>query len=961
MHRTAVSGGRRGAWLRRAATLLFAATLLGAPGCGGGGGGGGGGGSGGGDGSVAGRVVFDDGSGAFAARRATGGVEDRPDHALDLAADLGVLRPGQGASSAGTLTAGDAADPLDACALRLAARAHVVVRVETTDGDLDPDLAVYDPQALRLVRTAQADGPSEAMTLDVRGPLHLLVTAARGAGAYRLVVETSPTEAVTAQGGGEPTPAGELVPGDAVRLVGTATPTAPTTSFLVTLPARAAVACVAGSDRTTVTLHDVTAGPAAATWLGGPAPAVARDLDTAVLRVDVTAPVGPFSVRVEATEPTAPVGLVPPRAAPLALEEGVLRGVPAGYRYGRPVHPLAPGKVLVRTTDGGDGAAGAALAARGLVAVEEVAPATTLWRAPTDGLEPEDAARVTWARVAAARAVAGVAYADPSYRRFARKTPDDPRYGEQWHYSTIRAPEAWDVTTGSASVVVAVVDTGWTDHPDLVGKDRDGYDFVSDAANAADGGGRDADPTDPGDGVGGEPSSFHGTHVAGTIGAATDNGKGVAGVCWAVTIMPLRVLGVEGGDDADIIAAIRYAAGLSNASGRTPSQRANVINMSLGGGGYDQAFQDAITAARDAGVVIFAAAGNSGTRAEEYPASFDGVVSVAAVDRQERRTSYSNRNASVDLAAPGGDSSRTEADGVLSTVYDDASGTAKATYAFYDGTSMATPHAAGVAALVLSVAPTLSPAQVEQVLFDSAKDLGTAGRDDDYGHGLVDAKAAVDLASSGTTGGPRLSLSPTSLSFVEGGATSQDVTVRNGGSGRVVVASATARTDDGAGWLAASLRGTGDATRSVDAVRVTVDASRLADGTYRGSVAVASDAGSGTVAVTLRVGTGGGAATRSDVWVLAVDADTDETVADVRVSADGDGRFSLDALPAGSYWLVAGSDDDDDGYVGGAGEWYGEYEDLVVVDGRSRVGSVQIVVTLDATGAATAVRRRVAR
>src|SRR5439155_8404190 len=163
-----------------------------------------------------------------------------------------------------------------------------------------------------------------------------------------------------------------------------------------------------------------------------------------------------------------------------------------------------------------------------------------------------------------------------------------------------------------------------------------------------------------------------------------------------VSLMPLRVLGVDGGDDADIIAAIRYAAGLSNATGQLPSTRANVINMSLGGGGFDQTFQDAITAARNAGVVIFAAAGNSGTTEEEYPASFDGVVSVAAVDRNAARTSYSNHNAAVDLAAPGGDSSAREADGVLSTVYDDSSGTPVATYAFYDGTSMATPHAAGV-------------------------------------------------------------------------------------------------------------------------------------------------------------------------------------------------------------------------------------------------------------------------
>ncbi len=413
------------------------------------------------------------------------------------------------------------------------------------------------------------------------------------------------------------------------------------------------------------------------------------------------------------------------------------------------------------------------------------------------GLSAEDRARATWSRVLGLRAVEGVAAAaTPSFRRFARKTPNDPRYDEQWHYPLIRLPEAWDVTTGSSSVIVAVLDTGSTAHPDLAGRFVAGYDFVSDPSIAGDGNGRDTDATDPGDGEGGEPSSFHGTHVAGTIGAATNNGTGVAGVCWNVSIMPLRVLGIGGGDDADIVAAIRYAAGLSNASGRLPAQRANIVNMSLGGGGFDQAMQDAITAARNAGVVIFAAAGNEGTTAIEYPAGFDGVVAVAAVDRDRRRASYSNRNRLVDLAAPGGDSTSTEADGVLSTVYDDADGSPSATYAFYDGTSMATPHAAGVAALVLSVAPNLTPSQVESILFTTAQDLGTAGRDDSFGNGLVDAKAAVDKAKATASGAALLTLAPSSLTF-EDGTDRLDAALGNAGSGTITVTRATATTTSG--------------------------------------------------------------------------------------------------------------------------------------------------------------------
>src|SRR5262249_6884057 len=155
-----------------------------------------------------------------------------------------------------------------------------------------------------------------------------------------------------------------------------------------------------------------------------------------------------------------------------------------------------------------------------------------------------------------------------------------------------------------------VIDTGETAHPDLIARQIPGFDFISDPANAGDGDGRDPDPTDVGDGNGVEPSSFHGTHVAGTIGAETNNGSGVSGVTWAGRIMHLRVLGRQGGNDFDIANAILYAARLANASGTLPPERANVINMSLGGPGGSSTVRNAITAARGQGVVIFAAAGN---------------------------------------------------------------------------------------------------------------------------------------------------------------------------------------------------------------------------------------------------------------------------------------------------------------------------------------------------------------
>ena len=258
------------------------------------------------------------------------------------------------------------------------------------------------------------------------------------------------------------------------------------------------------------------------------------------------------------------------------------------------------------------------------------------------------------------RQQAGVRSADPNYLRQPSAIPNDPLYRLQWHFRDISLPQAWDLTTGSANVTIAVIDTGVrTDHPDLVGQlTGNGFDFIADATRARDGDGIDANPLDPGDqGVGGT-SSFHGTHVTGTIVAATNNGVGVSGICWNCKVMPLRVLGVGGGTSFDLIAAIRYAARLTNSSGQLPIARADIINMSLGGGGFSQTEQNTITEARNAGVIIIAAAGNESSAAPSYPASYAGVVSVSATTITRTRASYSNFGANIDVAAPGGNNER---------------------------------------------------------------------------------------------------------------------------------------------------------------------------------------------------------------------------------------------------------------------------------------------------------------
>ena len=208
------------------------------------------------------------------------------------------------------------------------------------------------------------------------------------------------------------------------------------------------------------------------------------------------------------------------------------------------------------------------------------------------------------------RARADIDHAEPNYVLHSTLAPDDPNYPTQWHYPLIGLPQAWDVSTGSSSIIVAVVDTGvFLAHSDLQEKLIAGYDFIQDPARALDGDGIDPNPDDPGNGSVLELSSFHGTHVAGTVGGATDNELGVAGVSWGAQIMPVRVIGQGGATSFDVLEGVRYAAGLENTSGTLPPRRADVINLSLGGSPFSEFEQDVYTQVRDAGVIVISAAG----------------------------------------------------------------------------------------------------------------------------------------------------------------------------------------------------------------------------------------------------------------------------------------------------------------------------------------------------------------
>jgi len=290
---------------------------------------------------------------------------------------------------------------------------------------------------------------------------------------------------------------------------------------------------------------------------------------------------------------------------------------------------------------------------------------------------------------------------------------EDDLYTQQWHYfdklGGIELPSAWDVTVGSSDMVVAVVDTGILPHPDISGRVLSGVDLISDASMANDGSGRDSDPTDAGDWTGPSDScyqgsttesSWHGTHVAGTIAADTANKLGVAGINWKAKILPVRVLGKCGGYMSDIADGIRWAAGGSVKGVPNNTHPAKVINLSLGGrGSCTSTFQNAVDFARSKGAVVVVAAGNSSTNMDFspfVPASCAGVITVGAGNKFANKSYYSNYGADVDIMAPGGDSNG----GILSLGNSGATVAGAYTFKTMMGTSMAAPHVSGVASLI---------------------------------------------------------------------------------------------------------------------------------------------------------------------------------------------------------------------------------------------------------------------
>jgi serine protease len=343
------------------------------------------------------------------------------------------------------------------------------------------------------------------------------------------------------------------------------------------------------------------------------------------------------------------------------------------------------------------------------------------------------------------RADPAVEYAEPDQRRYVTAIPDDPGFGGQWYLnndsstpSAIDAVTAWDTTAGDSSVVIAVIDTGVRfDHPDLeplanAGRLLDGYDFVSDVAVANDGNGRDADASDPGDwvtysdvldalfqGCGVSDSSWHGTRVAGILGALSNNAIGVAGVTWSGKILPVRGLGKCGGYDSDILAAMLWSAGISVSGVPDNPDPAKIINMSLGASGScPQSYRDAISQIVARGVLVVVSAGNSGGPVAT-PANCPGVAGIAGLRHAGTKVGFSSLGTEIALSAPGGNCVNNSGACVYSidtTSNDGTTTPGNSTYTdqtnYNIGTSFSAPIVAGIAALMASVNRNLNSAQL---------------------------------------------------------------------------------------------------------------------------------------------------------------------------------------------------------------------------------------------------------
>ncbi|MEE2763102.1 MAG: S8 family serine peptidase [Pseudomonadota bacterium] len=679
---------------------------------------------------------------------------------------------------------------------------------------------------------------------------------------------------------------------------------------------------------------------------------------------------GSFTVRVESEGPT-PMLYVLSTAVNAAAQ---------ARSFEWPAHEFVEGEAIV-TMDAGTGAqsAQAMMAQAKMVADQELAPGVWKVKAPMQLQQSASgstrAATLDW--IQALKQQPGVASATPNYQmRTMMDTPvNEPLYGaQQWHYGLLNGPTGWQLAQNfGTDVTVAVMDTGlyragarW--HKDLdtnvvptLPAMPNGADFVSEQFDNDSQPGPDSNPADPGNSVGG--SVYHGTHVAGTVAAAV-NKDGGGGVAFESTLLPVRVLGEGGtGSSADLLAALQWVGELDNG---TP--RADIVNLSLGGLPFIQSMQNAINTATDRGVIFVAAAGNSATSTRSYPAAFDNVFSVSAVDGAGELASYSNFGDWIDLAAPGGDASRDgngdgRGDVVVSTSVINGN---EETYIGLQGTSMAAPHVSGVLALMKGENNSLNYQAINAALMSGKLTVGgcsnTACRTDELGYGLLDAGRAASAAVASPIN-DLLTAAPAVVALSSEGARSEDVVLEVYGDTPNSVTINSVST--AASWLNIdSAPASSDSGVAFD-LSLSLNLSELDPGiSERTTVQVEYRGDSETR--TLEIPVVGQQVTdqqardagRHFALLVSPDPDSDffRTEAQTTVVAengqyrfefvpdDGEEPKALNEVTPGNYILVAGSDLDNDGLICHGGEACAEYpvaglrQEITITAGQAITG-----------------------
>lgn len=486
--------------------------------------------------------------------------------------------------------------------------------------------------------------------------------------------------------------------------------------------------------------------------------------------------------------------------------------------------------------------------------------------------------------------------------------PDDEFWTkkEQFNLTLTRFPEAWAVTTGSDDVHIAVVDTGMqVSHPDLAPRVSSfGYDFIADAASAGDGDGIDADPSEPDDF---DIFFFHGTYCGGVAAAVTNNKIGVAGATWKGKVLPIRVFGRLGGTSYDRVQAYRYLAGERNDSGNIlpVTERPKVINMSFAIPIPTAAEHAEVQRLYAQNVKMVAAIDNQGFDPAPplYPAAWPEVLCCASVDEKLVRASYSNAADYVDICAPGG-TEIAGPKGVVSTWAFRQNGKLQYLYNSFFGTSVATPAISAALALMESVHPDLHPELARRILAETCRDLGPAGKDRYYGHGLLVADAAV-LRARELDKAPVLTLTPMSLR-IEDSLTSAKLAIGNSG-GRIIE-NLSVIPASGPLSFGLPLFAPGD-------LDIALDRSLSRVGNHTERFTLRSSASDIDFELSWRTPIPQ-APQNFEIW-LSRDGRFLE-----KVRSTVDGSFSIEGLAAGSYILEAGVDRDANGRLGDAQEWY---------------------------------------